>query len=142
MTKDCEICGKEFEVVMGPGYANRITCYECTHGCPSRKATYRNKHLKRKYGMTQFQYKQMFDAQAGRCSICETELNFLNGTPTKGVKRLPNDCCIDHCHANGNVRGLLCFHCNTALGHMFDDLNRIDKMKEYLLKANNDNNLN
>lgn len=139
MIKNCEGCGRDFEVIYGKGYLNRITCYECTNGEPSRKLTYRNKQLKKKYGITQFQYKQMYDEQQGKCEICEVDLNFMNGTPTKGIKRQPNDCCIDHCHATGKVRGLLCFHCNTALGHLFDDVSILDKIKAYLNKGKNGN---
>lgn len=130
MNKVCEACGESFEVLFGRGSKNRITCYSCTN--KNKKISYRNKHLKKKYGITQFQYKQMFDNQSGRCAICEREMNFMNGTPTKGVARKGEDCCIDHCHQTGKIRGLLCFHCNTALGHLFDNLSLLDKIHNYL----------
>ena len=128
---NCEACGELFEIVKGRGMNNRVTCYGCTN-C-DKKVSYRNKHLKRKYGITQFQYKQLFEKQDGKCGICETQMNFMNGTPTKGEQRNGSDCCIDHCHSKGHVRGLLCFHCNTALGHVFDGVSHIDKMRNYLL---------
>lgn len=130
MNKQCEACGVDFLVVMGRGYKNRITCYTCTD--KDKKVTYRNKHLKKKYGITQFQYTQMFDKQKGKCGICENEMNIMNGTPTKGVSRNGRDCCVDHDHKTGTIRGLLCFHCNTALGHLFDDLTILDKIHRYL----------
>jgi len=41
---------------------------------------------------------------------------------------------IDHCHNNGNVRGLLCMRCNTGLGLFLDNpnflLNAISYLKE------------
>ena len=39
---------------------------------------------------------------------------------------------VDHCHATGHVRGILCFNCNAALGHLKDDLTRIEKLMDYL----------
>lgn len=115
---------------MGRGVSNRITCYSCTDN--NKKVSYRNKHLKKKYGITQYQYKLLFEKQNGRCAICGVGLNFLNGTLIKGSNRNPIDCCIDHCHKTGKIRGLLCFHCNTALGHIFDNSEILSKMKDYI----------
>lgn len=132
MIKNCEGCGNEFEVVKGRGHNNRITCYACTNN--DKKLSYRNKHLKKKYGITQFQYSQMFKDQDSKCKICEEEMNFLNGSPMKGEERNGRDCCVDHCHTTGEVRGLLCFHCNTALGHLFDNIHLLERIREYLIR--------
>jgi len=52
----------------------------------------------------------MEQAQGGVCAIC--------GKPeaTARTKRL----CVDHCHETGKVRGLLCSHCNRAIGLLGD----------------------
>ena len=39
---------------------------------------------------------------------------------------------IDHCHATGKVRGVLCHSCNIALGLLKEDPKLLDKMKEYI----------
>lgn len=65
--------------------------------------------FKHRYGITIEQYDAMLAAQNGVCAIC------LN--PPRGkMKRLS----VDHCHATGRVRGLLCITCNRAIGY-FDN---------------------
>ena len=41
---------------------------------------------------------------------------------------------VDHCHETGDVRGLLCAACNTALGLLKDDPDRIVKLLDYLTR--------
>ena len=43
--------------------------------------------------------------------------------------------CIDHCHDTEKPRGLLCHKCNTALGLLNDDLQRILKLSQYLAQS-------
>lgn len=130
----CEGCGSEFELVKGRGWKRRVMCYICQPVSGDRKITYRNKHLKRKYGITQSEYHNLFDAQEGKCKICERELTRNQETPILGTPRDPNGVCIDHCHETGVIRGLLCFHCNTSLGHAFDNVNTLRNMITYLEK--------
>lgn len=42
---------------------------------------------------------------------------------------------VDHCHDTGAVRGLLCSNCNTALGLLGEDPDRILDLLAYLNKA-------
>jgi hypothetical protein len=41
---------------------------------------------------------------------------------------------VDHCHDTGKVRGVLCFNCNAALGHLKDDSTRLQLLIKYLSK--------
>ena len=66
----------------------------------------RRTHLKRQYGITPEVYEAMYSAQVGRCGIC-----------SESHKRLA----VDHDHADGHVRGLLCRRCNAAIGSLHDD---------------------
>ena len=59
----------------------------------------RARRLMTLYGITLAQYASMLKRQGGRCAIC--------GRPPK---RRNLD--VDHDHATGRVRGLLCFNCN------------------------------
>jgi len=63
----------------------------------------------------------MFNAQDCKCAIC-------GKTEQENKKRLA----VDHCHATGKVRKLLCSHCNTALGLVNDDQNILIEMLSYL----------
>lgn len=47
----------------------------------------------------------MFAEQGGRCKICAGD--------NPGQRR--TNFLVDHCHATGKVRGLLCVKCNTRL---------------------------
>lgn len=78
--------------------------------------------LRRQYGMTWDDYHAMVDAQGGLCAICGTD------SPGGGKTTFY----VDHDHASGKVRGLLCNHCNLALGHLFDDAERLRSALRYL----------
>jgi hypothetical protein len=62
------------------------------------------------YNLTLEAWNAMFEAQGKRCKICRTN------TPTSKRKWQ-----LDHCHITGEVRGILCHHCNIGLGHFRDD---------------------
>lgn len=66
----------------------------------------RDKNRARRYGLTLQDYRDILQRQANACAICKTSGPRL---------------CIDHCHATGHVRGLLCRKCNLGLGNYNDD---------------------
>ena len=78
----------------------------------------RERHLIRKYGVTLGDYERMFAKQGGLCAICKR----------------PQDKSfdVDHCHATGRVRGLLCTNCNRMIGHANDDVARLKAAAAYL----------
>lgn len=43
--------------------------------------------------------------------------------------------CLDHCHATGVNRGMLCNNCNRALGYFKDDPERMERAIVYLRTA-------
>lgn len=100
----------------------------CTSTCRNRAQYLRRggkefvyaRSLEVQYGMPVEEYRQRLDAQGGRCAICGDE-------PAEG-KRLN----VDHNHATGAVRDLLCQWCNQALGNAKDEPRRLRAMAEYL----------
>lgn len=73
------------------------------------KVEYSDKDLQRKYGISLLQYSQMFLAQNGRCAICQGSYGGQRNGEPKALA-------VDHCHATGKVRGLLCEACNQLIG--------------------------
>lgn len=67
------------------------------------------------------EYVAMNDSQGGRCAICD-----------RLETSLPKNLAVDHNHANGKVRGLLCDDCNIALGRLRDDPVLLLRAAEYL----------
>lgn len=66
-------------------------------------------------------YDAMLMAQDGRCAICADPV-------TSEGRALA----VDHCHASGRVRGLLCDPCNLGLGKFRDDPARLRAAIAYL----------
>lgn len=70
---------------------------------------FRSKALRRLWGLTHAQYEELLHQQGGCCAICGT-------TNPKGRGHFH----IDHDHATGRRRGLLCHNCNLMLGQARD----------------------
>lgn len=89
-----------------------------------------NYRLKTAYDITVDKYDFMFEQQSGVCAICGKKETHKN---QYGIHRLG----VDHNHISGKNRGLLCTHCNTAIGSLYVDENGIDlllKAIEYVRK--------
>lgn len=107
--------------------SRRVGSVFCTPECKSlnhgrrwreRAPHYMRQHL---YGLTEKQYVALRESQGDRCAICGGE--WTNGRPH-----------VDHDHASGEVRGLLCGPCNTGLGHFKDDPGLIAAAIKYLTR--------
>jgi hypothetical protein len=73
----------------------------------------------RQFNLTLDGYADLLADQGGVCAICR-----------KAPQAKP--LCVDHCHTTGAIRGLLCGPCNTALGMLGDDPDRVDSAAAYL----------
>lgn len=76
----------------------------------------RDTHLASTYGLTDDDVAKLLARQDGRCAICLT---------AEAIH-------IDHNHATGRIRGMLCFRCNAALGQLGDDPSVVRRAADYL----------
>ena len=83
----------------------------------------------RKHKLTAEQYETMLNAQNGGCAICgRTPKDFAKAKNNYRLRRLA----VDHDHATGKIRGILCGNCNTAIGKAQDSPEVLERMAEYL----------
>jgi hypothetical protein len=96
-------------------------CKPChnARGRETRERLYggsRHYHLTRRYGIGARDVERLIVEQGGVCAIC--------GRPD------PEH--VDHDHATGLVRGVLCFNCNGGLGQFRDNAEFLAAAIEYL----------
>ncbi len=83
-----------------------------------RRGGSRDYHLLRRYGIGAGDVADMVARQGGVCPICVRPLGARHH--------------VDHDHATGEVRGVLCFTCNGGLGNYGDDAARLRRAADYL----------
>ncbi len=79
-----------------------------------------NCNLKAKYNITLEEKKEMWREQNYMCAICRKHLATIGQAN------------VDHDHATGEVRALLCRDCNTGLGHYRDSPDLLREAADYL----------
>jgi len=102
--------GHEYDSVKSDG--TRV-CSEC------RAAANKAWRLRSLYDITVEQFDQMLEAQDSSCLICHR--SFDDYPPV-----------VDHDHATGAVRALLCTNCNTGLGQFMDEPELLRAGADYL----------
>ena len=108
-------------------YTSTRQCMECQK---ARSNTYsrtdkaklraKERHLKTKYDVD-LEFVRSFKS----CEICDVDMTDCRGATGR---------CVDHDHETGKVRGVLCNHCNRALGLLSDSSERLQKAMDYLNK--------
>lgn len=92
-------------------------CRQCrAEGNMARRKWLRDYQLNYRYGLTRKQRSDILVSQDGLCAICYDRFATT----------------VDHDHKTGEVRGMLCRGCNTALGVIGDDLEAVDALRSYL----------
>lgn len=81
-----------------------------------REQLAKESYLRRKYGLTLEKLKEMLEKQNNKCANI--------GCPDKATD-------IDHNHITGKIREMLCHNCNTALGMLREDAERIMGLFNY-----------
>jgi hypothetical protein len=95
--------------------------------CESQKA--------KKFDLTIEEFRKMFEEQKNLCAICnQPETRIFTGRGANAGRMKVAKLCVDHCHSSGKIRGLLCHDCNTSIGKMKDDVDRLQSAINYLNK--------
>lgn len=89
----------------------------------AHRSASRRHYLKKLYGLSIEQYEAMFLEREGRCDCC--------GEPETQHRTLA----VDHDHATGRIRGLLCQGCNTGIGKLGDTIEGLEKAIDYLRRS-------
>lgn len=127
--RNCKKCGREIPK------KEWLKEYRKRYKADGRLRAYRDKTreklrimmLRRNYGIGIEEYERMHKAQSGLCAIC--------GEPEKttdGRSGRQKWLAVDHHHDSGKVRGLLCGHCNSGIGHFRDRIELLEKAIAYL----------
>lgn len=96
-------------------YCSGSRCVAC-----ARQAAHEGR-VEKAYGITPEEYDRIFRAQGGRCAICRNRPASIRFA-------------VDHDHANGEVRGILCKRCNhDLLGGAHDSIDLLTRALAYLL---------
>lgn len=110
-------------------------CDACRQVSPEET---RRSNLQRMYGITVEEYDGMRATQSFCCAICKRHEDEL---PTKKVGRPrldgqpsaePMKLHVDHDHATGAIRGLLCGSCNSGIAHFQDQVDRMANAITYI----------
>ena len=128
LTKQCVIC-KEVKYLseFSKEKSNRDRLKNLCRSCNSVKmkewhAKNPSNNLLTKYGITAEQKAQMVKKQNSCCAICNS--SFKSSLDTH----------VDHCHNSKDIRGILCGHCNRALGLFKDSPTILRNAAKYLEK--------
>jgi hypothetical protein len=90
---------------------------------PEKRRIRQSSKYLRLYGITLYDAGCMLARQGGRCGICRTDAPGHRGWH------------VDHDHATGKVRGILCTLCNIALGGFRDSTENLTNAIAYLKNA-------
>ena len=90
-----------------------------------RSAARRDNHLMRTYLINQSIYEHLLLMQEGHCALCPA---------TESGRKEDKHLIVDHDHETGDVRGLVCHHCNIMLGGAKDNITTLQNAISYLAK--------
>lgn len=117
MKQDC----KDYGADNRPKRNQRLTQWRKAQPEKARQLD-RRRRLSFKYKLTEADVEAMKAAQDNRCLLCQRSF---------GVVKL----CIDHNHATGKVRGLLCAKCNSVVGWLEVHPGWLGRVVDYLTQG-------
>lgn len=132
-TKQCTSCGtvkdiEDFHWHYKSRGIRRHSCNTCRSNVEKERQRQDNYKVKRKdytlkktYNISADEYYEKLKYQNYGCGLC-------------GKKQESKQLAVDHCHATGKIRELLCGPCNTGLGQFQDNPELLIKAAGYLRK--------
>jgi len=87
-----------------------------------------DRRLMKTFGITRTTYDSMLASQQGACAICKTAAS-AHVKSGRVIKMMP----VDHDHRTGQIRGILCDHCNRGLGLLGEE--NLEAALAYLASA-------
>lgn len=113
-SKKCSHCNGEFP--LGEFWLIKRALDGRSTWCRTCNADYQTK---KKFGIGSEEKAKMIRDQGGRCANrgCGEELSLSSH--------------MDHCHRTDRIRGILCHRCNTCLGTLGEDAERIEGLAAY-----------
>jgi hypothetical protein len=137
MTKTCIKCNQEKEIDLfakGGKYADgrRNYCKQCHSNYvtgyiknnPSKRSKQNPDRKFKRHGLSEEKYINLLNMHNAKCHACK-ERDAINIDHN-------HSCCSGSYSCGNCVRGLLCSQCNTALGLLGDDLQKINNLIGYL----------
>lgn len=112
MARVCAWCDKEWTLESRPTTRGPLPTF-CSRECKKdgTNHAYRSRYYGATYGLTVEAVEEMRVAQDDKCAACGEAFGLQRQDQTR-------DFHVDHCHATGRIRGLLCIGCNTAAGRI------------------------
>jgi len=87
------------------------------------------RRLEKLYGIREEEYRGLLQRQSGVCFICQRDPRQFSS------KRYKHNLCVDHDHTTGEIRGLLCKHCNSMISRWLrDDVDKIKRVLKYFTR--------
>lgn len=139
--KVCRLCNAaksitEYSRCSDSKDGSRNDCKKCSSarsriwrkGLPEteKKSSTRRYWLKSRYKLTEAAFDAMLAQQNNKCAIC------MNSFAGKSKGRMSPY--VDHDHATGAIRALLCHPCNAGLGSFCENLSTLQSAIQYLHK--------
>lgn len=86
----------------------------------------RARYYRRTHKLEIAQAEELLRAQNGICVLCGLQLKLF------GTRHSPSSACVDHDHATGRMRSILCRACNTGLGLFRESSALLRKAASYI----------
>ncbi len=120
--RTCRVCGKEKNLIDGYYRTRKNVKLLSSYSYECKECTVKRICKSRKKGILFSEYNRMVVKQNNQCAICKTL--------QAGGKH--NSFMVDRNKETGEVRGLLCKSCKTALMSVGDNIHTLNSMIDYL----------